>query len=199
VYVCVCLHARVVCEWSHCDDALYVLASLGGHFSCSQDNQSADRNALWGGRMTGANPWLKEMCQHFVREWENPQKRKVISFSLHPVGQEVKHYSLVIHWTRPSMWSSGQSSWLHIQRPGFDSWRHQIFWEVVGLERGPLNLVTTTEELLERKSSGSGVENREHVRRNSSHWPRGSLYPQTLALTSPTSGGRSVGIVRSWT
>jgi hypothetical protein len=30
-------------------------------------------------------------------------------------------------------------------------------------------------------------------------WPRGTLYPQTLALTSPTSGGRSVGIVCSWT
>jgi hypothetical protein len=25
------------------------------------------------------------------------------------------------------------------------------------------------------------------------------LYPQRLALTSPTGGGRSVGIVRSWT
>jgi hypothetical protein len=29
----------------------------------------------------------------------------------------------------------------------------------VGLERGPLSLVNTTEELLERKSSGSGLEN----------------------------------------
>jgi hypothetical protein len=29
--------------------------------------------------------------------------------------------------------------------------------------------------------------------------PRGTLYSQTLALTSPTSGGRSVGIVRSRT
>jgi hypothetical protein len=27
----------------------------------------------------------------------------------------------------------------------------------------------------------------------------GTFYPQKLALTSPTSGGRSVGIVRSWT
>jgi hypothetical protein len=27
-------------------------------------------------------------------------------------------------------------------------------------------------------------------------WPRDALYPQKLALTSPTSGGRSVGIVR---
>jgi hypothetical protein len=53
--------------------------------------------------------------------------------------------------SRPPLWSSGQSSWLQIQRPGFDSWRYQIFWDVVGLERGPLCLVSTTEELLERK------------------------------------------------
>jgi hypothetical protein len=40
--------------------------------------------------------------------------------------------------------------------PGFYSRRYQIFWEVVGLERGPLGLVRITEELLEFKSSGSG-------------------------------------------
>jgi hypothetical protein len=34
---------------------------------------------------------------------------------------------------------------------GFDSRRYQIFWEVVGLERGPHSLLSTTEELLERK------------------------------------------------
>jgi hypothetical protein len=28
-------------------------------------------------------------------------------------------------------------------------------------------------------------------------WPRDNLYPLKLALTSPTSGGRSVGIVRA--
>jgi hypothetical protein len=31
--------------------------------------------------------------------------------------------------------------------PGFDSRLFQIFWEAVGLERGPLSLVKTTEEL----------------------------------------------------
>jgi hypothetical protein len=67
----------------------------------------------------------------------------------------------------------------------------------VGLERGPLSLVRTIEELLERKSSGFDLESREHGRRDSSRWPRGTLYPQKLALTSPTSCGRSVGIVRS--
>jgi hypothetical protein len=30
-------------------------------------------------------------------------------------------------------------------------------------------------------------------------WPRGTLYPQKLAIISPTSGGHSVGIVRSRT
>jgi hypothetical protein len=41
--------------------------------------------------------------------------------------------------------------WLQIQRPGFDSRLYQIFREVVGLERCPMSLVSTTEKLLERK------------------------------------------------
>jgi hypothetical protein len=66
----------------------------------------------------------------------------------------------------------------------------------VGLERCPLSLVSTTEELLGRKSSGSGLENRRSGRRDPSRWPYGPLYRQNLALTSPTSGCRSVGTVR---
>jgi hypothetical protein len=69
----------------------------------------------------------------------------------------------------------------------------------VGLERGALSLMSTNEALLERKSSGSGLKIREYCRMDPSRGPRGSLYPQKLALTSPTSGGRSVGIVRSRT
>jgi hypothetical protein len=34
--------------------------------------------------------------------------------------------------------------------PGFDSRSYQIFWEIVGVERGPLSLVRIIEELLER-------------------------------------------------
>jgi hypothetical protein len=48
-----------------------------------------------------------------------------------------------------------------------------------------------------QKSSGSCLENRDYGRRDQSRWPRGTLYPQKLAITSPTSGGRSVVIVRS--
>jgi hypothetical protein len=41
--------------------------------------------------------------------------------------------------------------------------------------------------------------NRENCRRDPSRWPRGTLYPQKLALTSSTTGGLSVGTVRSRT
>jgi hypothetical protein len=67
----------------------------------------------------------------------------------------------------------------------------------VSLERGPFSLVSTTEELLERKRSGSGLENRDYGRRGSAALT--TRYPsirKNLALTSPTSSGRSVGIVR---
>jgi hypothetical protein len=82
--------------------------------------------------------------------------------------------------------------------PGFDSWRYQILW-VVGLELGPLSLASTIEELLGRKSSVSGLENLEYGSGDPLRWPRDSLYPQNLAQISPTSGIRSVGIVRSRT
>jgi hypothetical protein len=66
----------------------------------------------------------------------------------------------------------------------------------VGLERGPLSLVSTTEELLGRTSSGSGLESREYGLgiRHADHVATSAR--KKLALTSLTSGGRSVGIVR---
>jgi hypothetical protein len=65
--------------------------------------------------------------------------------------------------------------------PGFDSralQERKKKW--CGLERGPLGLVSTTEELLGRNSSGFGLESRECGRRDSSRWPRGTLYPQKV-------------------
>jgi hypothetical protein len=58
------------------------------------------------------------------------------------------------------LWSSGQSSGYRSWGPGFDSRRYQIFREVVDLKRGTLSLVRIIEELLEWKSSGSGLGNR---------------------------------------
>jgi hypothetical protein len=59
-------------------------------------------------------------------------------------------FAKVIILNGSPLWSSGQSSWLQIRRPGFDS-RHYQRKKVVGLERGPLSLVSTTEELLDIK------------------------------------------------
>jgi hypothetical protein len=50
----------------------------------------------------------------------------------------------------PPLWSSGQNSWLQIQRSGFDFRRYQIFREVVDLERGPLRGVQLSSYLEEK-------------------------------------------------
>jgi hypothetical protein len=47
-----------------------------------------------------------------------------------------------------------------------------------------------------KKSKGSGIENREHVRKDPSRSSRSTLYPEKLVLISPTSGGRSVGLCK---
>jgi hypothetical protein len=99
-------------------------------------------------------------------------------------------YICYVEESRPPPWSSVQSSWLQIQRSRFDSRRYHIIWEVVGLERGPPSLASTTEELLGRNSSGSGLESRDYGPRDPSRWPRSTLYSQNLALTSPTGGVR---------
>jgi hypothetical protein len=98
---------------------------------------------------------------------------------------------LLLNLQQKCLWSSAQ-----IQGSGFDSRGYQIYWEVVGLERGVLSLMSTIEELLGRKSSGSGLESRDYGSRYKSRWPSGTFYLQKLTLTSPTGGGRSVCIVR---
>jgi hypothetical protein len=65
-------------------------------------------------------------------------------------GPSNKVYLFISHaYTIPPLWSSGQSSRLQIQgsRIPFPGTTKKI----VGLERGPLSLVSTTEELLDRK------------------------------------------------
>jgi hypothetical protein len=79
---------------------------------------------------------------------------------------------------------------------GFDS-RHHQKKKLVGLELGPLSLVSTTDEILDRKISGYCLENLEYGRRDPSRWPRGILYPQKLAsLRRQATVARSVLFVR---
>jgi hypothetical protein len=69
----------------------------------------------------------------------------------------------------------------------------------MGLERGPLSLVSTTEELLDRKVAAPvyKTENMAVGTVTLTTWH--TLSANKLAYTSPTSGGRSVSIVRSRT
>jgi hypothetical protein len=71
--------------------------------------------------------------------------------------------------------------------------------KVVGLERGPLSLVGKTEELLDgqvaapvykTENTAVGIRHADHV---------APSIRKKLAITSPASGGRSVGIIRSRT
>jgi hypothetical protein len=66
----------------------------------------------------------------------------------------------------------------------------------MGLERGPLSLVSTTEELLERKGSGSGLETENTAVGICRADYATTVYQQKLALTLPKSGSSSVTIVR---
>jgi hypothetical protein len=100
----------------------------------------------------------------------------------------------ILFW--PPLWFSGRSSCLQIQRYRARFSEAPDFSEEY-LERGPPSLVSTIEELLGWKGSGSGLECRKYGRRDPPRWPRDILYLKELALTSPTRGGRSFGIVRS--
>jgi hypothetical protein len=61
--------------------------------------------------------------------------------------------------------------------PGLESRPYQIFWEVGGLERGPLSLVRTIEELLEKKVAAPVYKTKINERGNSLRWSRNTLYP----------------------
>jgi hypothetical protein len=85
--------------------------------------------------------------------------------------------------------------------PRFDSRLYQIFWEVVGLERGPLSPMSTIEELPGRNNSGFGLEIWEYGLRDSLHWPCYTLYPQTclcLSIWSNICKVATCAIMKKW-
>jgi hypothetical protein len=101
--------------------------------------------------------------------------------SEHNLYMSVDH---TVHFIRGNPGFCDRISGLVVKVPGYrsrgsglDSLRYQIFWEVVGLVRGPLSLVSTIEELLGRKSSGSGLEIREYGRGDSLCRPCYILFP----------------------
>jgi hypothetical protein len=91
----------------------------------------------------------------------------------------INKWIVFIFW---QYWSSGQSSWLQIQRSRV---RFPALPDVLrsnGSGTGSLSLVSAIEELLEWKSSGFGLENREYGRGDPLRWPRNTLYPQKVGI-----------------
>jgi hypothetical protein len=101
---------------------------------------------------------------------------KHVSFLRGFPSNDCYEFLIIYKCDGPPLWSSGQSSCLQTRRSAFDSRRYHIFWVVVGLERDPLSLVSTTEELLGRNSSGSGLDKWEYGRRNPPLWPRSGKF-----------------------
>jgi hypothetical protein len=126
----------------------------------------------------------------------NSHKTEIFKFKLYSV----------LYFSRPPLWSSGQSFWLQIQRyrvrfPALPDFLSSS--SVTGTGSTQPREVNWGATWI--KSSGSGPENRDYRKqrltavgiRCTDHVT--PLYPQKLALTSPTGGGRCVGIVRSRT
>jgi hypothetical protein len=180
--------------WTCSPQTCTLVVTRGSNYTepCRHPLQQMSTSVLNGCRL----PFNATTCcsKHSTKELEQdlvsrPQSFSTADFSpslrtIHDFGftlgpQEVSQGS--------PLWSSGQNSWLKIR----------IFLEVVVLERGPLSVVRITEELLDRKSSGSGLEQlRLTVVGDLPRWPRDTFYPQKLALLLPTGAGRLVGIFR---
>jgi hypothetical protein len=75
--------------------------------------------------------------KRLVRDYLAPSDIPSVKFpSLDVFFLIFRRPDFVLYVLGPPLWSGGQSSWLQIQRSGFDSRCYQIFWEVLGLERG---------------------------------------------------------------
>jgi hypothetical protein len=68
----------------------------------------------------------------------------------------------MVEWLRPPLWFLATDPEVRVRFLALPEKK------AVGLERGPLSLVSATEELLDRKSSGCCLENREYGRRDPS-------------------------------
>jgi hypothetical protein len=97
--------------------------------------------------------------------------------SIHSSFPRNRHNLTLAEMLHTAAWwqLNAQGSCPHIQSSWFNFRSYHIFWEAVALDRGPLSLVSTIEDLLGTQISGSGLEIREYGSRHPSRWPRDTL------------------------
>jgi hypothetical protein len=107
---------------------------------------------------------------------------------------------LLVSWSRPNNEVSILNGMFYISLPvGYVTGLNQYIYVLYFILAGSTQPREYNWGATWKKSSGSGLESREYGCRDSSGLTRGTLYPQKLALISPSSGGHLVGVVRSWT
>jgi hypothetical protein len=74
---------------------------------------------------------LQEIFKFSFYEWRssNEMEAAVSCANKYKLSKKLIKLDSVYLQERPPLWYSGQSSWLQIQRSGFDSRRYQIFSE----------------------------------------------------------------------
>jgi hypothetical protein len=83
---------------------------------------------------------VKWLVALYDKYWKESLSR-YFAFNIHTKYSKHRQYRLLI------LMSSLKKS--RSRGPGFDSWRYQIFWKVVGVEQGPLSLVSQLRSYLE--------------------------------------------------
>jgi hypothetical protein len=104
-------------------------------------------------------PWVRDRSMFQSPTDNSDELKAAVDFSFSRLVCVSPHQLL-------NAWTNLYKTYTRIRVPGFrsrgagyGSRRYQAFWEVVGPQRGTLTLVRITEELLEWKSSGPGLEN----------------------------------------
>jgi hypothetical protein len=85
-----------------------------------------------------ANICSEIRCSSFMQKVKMAQKPNVAIQAARTYSNEINLFSY-FHSFRPPLWSSGQSSWLQIRRPGFDSRHYQKkgLWVWNGVHSAP--------------------------------------------------------------
>jgi hypothetical protein len=135
---------------------------------------------------------FQNLCCRFsrVRIW-CPVLRKNITWGWQRTGHWGDYLGLM-GMKEPTLWSTGQSFWLQIQRFQVRFPALPDFLRSSGPGASPLSISSIIEELLGRNISCSGLEISKYDHGDPLSWPHDTLYPQMLVLTSPTSGRYSL-------